>query len=82
MAVQDGYRGQGIGTVLLAEVLAHVRGSGSDLLWCNARTAALAFYEGHGFAIVGDEFLAGGGVPHFRAVRHLSLGAMQNGVVE
>ncbi|MEO8107165.1 MAG: GNAT family N-acetyltransferase [Actinomycetes bacterium] len=71
MAVKDGYRGRGIGTALLTEVLAHVRGSGFDLLWCNARKPALTFYEDHGFVLVGEEFLAGGGVPHFLAVCHL-----------
>jgi predicted GNAT family N-acyltransferase len=58
--------------MLLAEVLGQVREHEGDLLWCNARTVALPFYTDHGFTIVGDEFLAAHGVPHFLAILHLT----------
>ncbi len=72
MAVTEGRRGEGIGSRLLAEVLDQAQSRGADLLWCNARTVALSFYTGHGFTIVGDEFLAGSGVPHYRALLTVS----------
>ncbi len=72
MAVAEGRRGEGIGSRLLAEVLEQVRLRGADLLWCNARTEALAFYTRHGFTVVGEEFLAAHGVPHYLAVRPLT----------
>jgi GNAT superfamily N-acetyltransferase len=68
MAVADENRGQGVGSRLLAEVVEQVRRQGAGLLWCNARTAALPFYTRHGFTIVGEEFLAAHGVPHYLAL--------------
>jgi GNAT superfamily N-acetyltransferase len=72
MAVAEARRGEGIGFSLLREVVDRVRARGSDLIWCNARTVALPFYVRNGFTIVGEEFLAGGGVPHYRALRELA----------
>ena len=71
MAVADGWRGRGIGSLLLADVVGQVRESGGRLLWCNARTVALPFYLSHGFATVGEEFLVAHGVPHHVAVLDL-----------
>ncbi len=68
MAVAEGRRGEGIGSQLLSEVLDQVQSRGADLLWCNARTEALSFYTRHGFTIVGEEFLAAHGVPHYLAL--------------
>jgi GNAT superfamily N-acetyltransferase len=56
MAVADGHRGEGLGRLVLDTMLAHVAGAGGGLVWCNARTAARAFYERAGFAVVGDPF--------------------------
>jgi predicted GNAT family N-acyltransferase len=72
MAVVEGRRGEGVGSRLLAEVLSQVRSRGADLLWCNARTVALSFYSTHGFTIVGEEFLAAHGVPHYLAMLPLN----------
>lgn len=72
MAVADGRRSQGLGSLLLAEVVRRVREASGDLLWCNARTVALQFYVGHGFTTVGEEFLVAHGVPHHVAfLEHL-----------
>jgi GNAT superfamily N-acetyltransferase len=49
MATAEGRRGQGIGELVLAEVLRRVRAAGGTLVWCNARTGALTFYERAGF---------------------------------
>lgn len=68
MAVAEERRGSGIGSVLFAALLTTVQRQGCDLLWCNARTVALTFYRGHGFDVVGDEFLVASGVPHYVAV--------------
>jgi predicted GNAT family N-acyltransferase len=71
MAVVEASRNRGIGSLLLREVVSLAHGNDVDVLWCNARTAALSFYERHGFTIVGEEFLAAGGVPHRVAVLEL-----------
>lgn len=63
-------RGRGYGAALLAAAIARLRADGSTLLWCNARTTALAFYRSFGFTTVGQEFEVVG-VPHYRAVLEL-----------
>lgn len=69
MATDAGHRSTGVGSTVLAAGLDAVRLAGGDLVWCNARTAALPFYERHGFVRIGSEFLTGGSVkvPHHRA---------------
>jgi predicted GNAT family N-acyltransferase len=72
MAVAEAHRGTGVGSTLLAEVLAVVRARGGDFIWCNARTVALPFYTWHGFTTVGEEFLVAHGVPHYVATFNLA----------
>lgn len=69
MATDPAQRSCGIGSSVLVTGLAEVVASGGELVWCNARTAALGFYTRHGFVTVGSEFLSGGAVlvPHYRA---------------
>lgn len=71
MATEPSKQGQGIGTMVLAACLAHARSKQGALMWCNARTSALAFYRKHGFETVGDEFETPGVGPHFVMVRKL-----------
>jgi len=42
-----------------------VAGQGGTMLWFNARTVAVPFYEKHGFATRGDEFEIPGVGPHY-----------------
>lgn len=65
MATADGQRGRGVGAQVLAAAGDLVAAQGARLLWCEARTGALAFYEHHGFAVDGVEYLhAESGIPH------------------
>ncbi len=57
MATAEGARGKGIGTEVLAAVLAHVAGKGGGLIWCNARVPALSFYRRAGFDVHGPEWV-------------------------
>jgi thiamine transport system ATP-binding protein len=57
MAVDDGLRGTGIGAELLAAGVARAFAGGAASTWANARDTALAFYERHGFEVVGDGFV-------------------------
>ena len=50
MATEEGRRGAGIGRAVLRAALAHVRAQGGRLVWCNARSGAVRFYEREGFA--------------------------------
>ena len=65
MATADAVRGQGFGTALLEAALDEVRRRGGVLLWCEARSSALGFYERNGFTIDGPEYPhAETGAPH------------------
>jgi GNAT superfamily N-acetyltransferase len=65
MATRAGLQGRGIGRAVLARCIDHVRDSGADVLWCNARVGALGFYKRLGFQTLGDEFDIAGIGPHF-----------------
>ncbi|MFZ0325580.1 MAG: GNAT family N-acetyltransferase [Actinomycetes bacterium] len=67
MATERAHQGLGYGGALLEFGLRLAETSGAPLVWCNARTNALAFYRRHGFQTVGEEFVSAGGVPHYRA---------------
>jgi ribosomal protein S18 acetylase RimI-like enzyme len=64
MATDPAVRGTGTGRALITEGLARVAGHGGDLVWCDARVAAVGFYERMGFAVVTEEFMKPEGGPH------------------
>jgi PhzF family phenazine biosynthesis protein len=68
MASAPQVRGQGFGARALRFGIDEVRRRGGRLLWCNARTVAVAFYQHLGFEVVGDEFDIPGIGPHFAMV--------------
>jgi len=45
MAVREGYRGQGFGDAIVEAGLNHLRELGVEVVWCDARVAALNFYR-------------------------------------
>lgn len=69
MATDAGVRGAGFGAALLAGCVEHVASAGGTELWCNARMAAVGFYERAGFAVVSEEFDVPGIGPHVVMVR-------------
>ncbi|MBV9096569.1 MAG: GNAT family N-acetyltransferase [Frankiaceae bacterium] len=69
MAVDPSRQGQGVGGVVLGQAVEAAREAAAPMLWANARTAALRFYERHGWRPVGEEFLtADTGLPHVAIV--------------
>jgi GNAT superfamily N-acetyltransferase len=56
MATEEHWRSRGIGAAVLDAVVDHVLAGGGRLVWCNARLAALSFYERAGFERVGEEW--------------------------
>ena len=56
MATAEDRRRRGMGGAVLAAVIAHVRGHGGGLLWCNARLPAVPFYRRAGFEARGDSW--------------------------
>lgn len=70
MASDAAVRGSGAGRAVLAALFAHAQRQTPALLWCNARVAAIGFYEKSGMRIISDRFdIAGVGPHHVMAVR-------------
>jgi ribosomal protein S18 acetylase RimI-like enzyme len=49
-------RGRGVGRALVAEGLSRVSAMGAQLVWCDARKAAVGFYRRMGFTVVTEEY--------------------------
>jgi GNAT superfamily N-acetyltransferase len=65
MASAPEVRGQGYGARALRFGIAEIRARGGTLLWCNARSGAVWFYERLGFSTVGEEFEIAAIGPHY-----------------
>ena len=72
MAVDPTYEGRGVGRLVFQAGVAELQSRGADLLWANARDGALEFYRRLGMTVVGDGFLAAGGLPHHVVVLDLT----------
>lgn len=57
MATEPGLRGRGIGGLVLAASVDHVRRRRGQVVWCNARVPARTFYERAGFVVHGDPWI-------------------------
>ena len=64
MAVLKPWRGRGVGSALLSELIAMARERGFAETRLHAQTHALAFYRKHGYTPLGDEFMEAG-IPHY-----------------
>jgi predicted GNAT family N-acyltransferase len=70
MAVEEGWQGQGLGRKLLHFLEADVRASdGPNIMWCNAREPAVAFYERMGWSTASERFIIEDVGPHLKMVR-------------
>jgi len=56
MAVLSSEQGKGFGEKLLGFVEDYVRNQKGDLIWFNARSIAVVFYEKYGYTITGNAF--------------------------
>ena len=64
MAVLKPWRGRGVGSALLSELIAMARERGFAETRLHAQTHALAFYRKHRYTPLGDEFMEAG-IPHY-----------------
>lgn len=72
MATRGSLQGRGIGSALLRAGFVQWMDD-ADLVWANARDAALPFYRRHGFETRGDGFIETvTELPHHVVIRHLS----------
>jgi GNAT superfamily N-acetyltransferase len=72
MATVSELRGHGIGERVLRAAVEHIEAAGGRLVWCNARTPAISFYERAGFAVEGDRWDDAKIGPHVPMCRVLS----------
>jgi predicted GNAT family N-acyltransferase len=72
MATDPAVRGTGAGRALVLEGLARVAELGGDLVWCDARLAAVGFYERAGFTVVTEEYDKPGVGPHHGMLREVT----------
>jgi GNAT superfamily N-acetyltransferase len=66
MAVATDWQQRGVGAAVLRHLEARAVAAGFHLLWCNARTPAVPFYERQGWRVISDEFLVPTAGPHFK----------------
>lgn len=71
MAVDESCRGQGFGEKLVQACCDFAASQNAEIIWCNARAEAVAFYQRQGFAIRGEEFLIPDVGPHYVMWRNL-----------
>ena len=69
MAVKQSQRQAGAGSAILSALMRYARDRGDREVALNAQIQAQAFYERHGFAAEGEEFLDAG-IPHV-SMRHI-----------
>lgn len=72
MATLPAHRGRGLGGGVVEKAAELGLEHGAEILWCNAREPALAFYARHGFQPVGELFTDEHKIPHQRMWRELS----------
>lgn len=72
MAASPTYRGQDIGTLLLAAAERHAKSRGSALVWANARSNAAGFYTKSGYRLASEEFLIDGVGLHYLVIKRLA----------
>lgn len=69
MATHPEQFSRGLGGQVLNTALAWAWGRDAEVVWCNARTPAVAFYQRHGFDTQGVEFELPDIGPHYLMLR-------------
>lgn len=67
VAVLQEYRGQGIGQLIMLEMIAYAKSQNRPFLQLSAQTHATSFYEKLGFVAQGDEYDECG-IPHIEMI--------------
>jgi GNAT superfamily N-acetyltransferase len=75
MATLPEFRGKGVGRAVLEAMEADFEVAGhppaGTLLWCNARTPAVGFYETMGWRVVSERFEIPTAGPHVKMIKRL-----------
>lgn len=71
MAVAEGYRGMGIGSLILRELEKRAKLRGAKRIVLNAREEAVGFHEKHGYKIVSKAHKLFNKIQHWKMVKEL-----------
>lgn len=66
MAVEENWRGKGIGSIVLKELEKIAIAKGAKTIMLNARDTAIKFYEKHGYKILEEADVLFDQIPHYR----------------
>lgn len=72
VAVLKAYRGQGIGRLIMLQIIAYAQAQKRPSLQLSSQVHAISFYEKLGFSIQGDEYDECG-IPHIEMVMPIGL---------
>ena len=72
MATHPDFRGRGLGALVLSALVSHATDQRGQLVWCNARVSAAAFYAQAGFVRRSGVFNTAGHRPHYLMDRPLA----------
>ncbi|WP_343581188.1 GNAT family N-acetyltransferase [Acinetobacter sp.] len=67
VAVLKAYRGQGLGQMIMQEILAYARQQQREFLHLSSQVHAISFYEQFGFAVQGEAYDECG-IPHIEMI--------------
>lgn len=71
MAVEEGYTGRGVGSLLLAELETRARRAGAKHVVLNARESAIPFYRKHNYAVADQSGTLFHSIVHWRMRKEL-----------
>ncbi len=71
MATDSNFQRKGYASDLMAESFKELKKRDCDMVWCNARLAAVPFYKSVGFKTIGDLFNIAGIGPHYYMYKEL-----------
>ena len=71
MATNEEHRGKGLSSELLRVAFPMIKRNHVNIIWCNARSSAVGFYEKVGFKKIGSEFEVPEIGPHYLMIKHI-----------
>lgn len=71
MAVEENYRGKGVGATVLEELEKRAADEGAQYIILNARDNAVPFYERYGYTVIKQSHTLFGSIPHFEMRKDL-----------
>ena len=71
MAVEESYRGKGIGSLIISELEKRIKETEAAKIVINSRDNAVEFYEKHGYKVVSESHNLYREIPHYTLMKDL-----------